>query len=101
MSSGTARGWTFLTNHTQVLLAIGQNPDARLRDIAEHVGITERAAQRILSDLVGSGYVRRQRQGRRNHYRINPEAQMRHPAQGGIEISGLLDFLQRNTQPSS
>jgi DNA-binding MarR family transcriptional regulator len=101
LSSGTARGWTFLTNHTQVLLAIAQNPDARLRDIAEHVGITERAAQRILSDLVGSGYVRRQRQGRRNHYRINPEAQMRHPAQGGIEISGLLDFLLRNTQPSS
>jgi DNA-binding MarR family transcriptional regulator len=101
VSSGSAPGWTFLTNHTQVLLAIAQNPDARLRDIAEDVGITERAAQRLLSDLVGGGYVHRQRLGRRNHYRINPEAQMRHAAQGGIEISGLLDFLQRNMQPSS
>jgi DNA-binding MarR family transcriptional regulator len=101
MSSETTSGWTFLTNHAQVLLAVARNPDARLRDIAEDVGITERAAQRILSDLAESGYVHRQRQGRRNHYRINPTAQMRHPAQGGIEISGLLDFLQQNAQPSS
>jgi predicted ArsR family transcriptional regulator len=96
MSSGDAPAWTFLTNHAQVLLAVAQNPDIRLRDVADDVGITERAAQRILSDLVETGYVHRERQGRRNHYRITPNTQMRHPAQEGIKIAGLLNFLQRN-----
>ena len=95
MSSGTEPTWTFLTNHAQVLLAVSQDTDIRLRDVAERVGITERAAQRILTDLVEADYVERDRQGRRNHYRINPSAQMRHPAQEGIEIQGLLDFLHR------
>jgi len=94
MSSGIGPSWTFLTNHAQVLLAVAQNPDIRLRDVAADVGITERAAQRILTDLVEAGFVYRQRQGRRNHYRINPGGHMRHPAQEGIEIRGLLDFLQ-------
>ena len=97
ISRGDAPAWTFLTNHAQVLLAVAQNPDIRLRDVAEDVGITERAAQRILTDLVEAGYVHRNRQGRRNHYRINPNAQMRHPAQEGIRIAGLLDYLQRNS----
>jgi predicted ArsR family transcriptional regulator len=88
--------WTFLTNHAQVLLCLAEMPDLRLRDVAGRVGITERATQRILSDLVETGYIHRQRQGRRNHYRINSKAPMRHPAQEGIKISGLLDFLQRN-----
>lgn len=96
MSSGDAHAWTFLTNHAQVLLAVAQNPDIRLRDVADDVGITERAAQRILTDLVETGYVHRERQGRRNHYRISPNTQMRHPAQEGIKITGLLTFLQRN-----
>ena len=94
MSSGTEPTWTLLTNHAQVLLAVSQNTDIRLRDVADRVGITERAAQRILTDLVEADFVERQRQGRRNHYRINPGAHMRHPAQAGIEIQGLLDFLQ-------
>jgi predicted ArsR family transcriptional regulator len=97
MSRGDGPSWTFLTNHAQVLLAVAQNPDVRLRDVADDVGITERAAQRILTDLVEAGYVHRHRQGRRNHYRINPNAPMRHPAQEGIKISGLLDSLQRSS----
>lgn len=87
------RGWRFLTNHTQVLLAIARSPNIRLRDVAERVGITERAAQRILTDLVDAGYVDREHHGRRNHYRVNPSIHMRHPAQDGIEIRGLLDLL--------
>jgi DNA-binding IclR family transcriptional regulator len=87
------RDWHFLTNHTQVLLCVAERPDVRLRDVAEQVGITERAAQRILSDLVEGGYVTRERQGRRNHYRINPHAFLRHPAQEGIEIRTLLQLL--------
>jgi DNA-binding MarR family transcriptional regulator len=93
-SEGTpASGWTFVTNHTQVLLCIARDPDIRLRDIADRVGITERAAQRIVADLVAAGYVERQRQGRRNRYSVNPEMRMRHSAQDGHDIGELLDLL--------
>ena len=73
--------WRFVTNHTQVLLAIARNPDVRTRDIAEVVGITERAAQRIVADLSEAGYIETTRIGRRNHYTINRQITMRHPAQ--------------------
>ena len=87
--------WRFITNHTQVLLCISQNRETRLRDIATEVGITERAAQRIVADLVDAGYVTRQRSGRRNHYTINRRLEMRHPAQLGLDIGPLLDLLQK------
>src|ERR671931_1039066 len=86
--------WTFLTNHAQVLLGIAHNPDIRLRDLAEHVGITERAAQRILVDLVEAGYVKRRRVGRRNHYLIDPRVEMRHAAQEGHSVGELLNVLE-------
>ena len=86
--------WRFVTNHTQVLLCISANPEIRLRDIASRVGITERAAQRIVSDLAAEGYVTCNRVGRRNHYTINRRQEMRHPAQFGLEIGPLLDLLQ-------
>ena len=87
--------WRFVTNHTQVLLCISENRETRLRDIADQVGITERAAQRIVADLVDAGYVTRQRSGRRNNYTVNRDLEMRHPAQLGFEIGPLLDLLQR------
>ena len=87
--------WRFVTNHTQVLLCIAQNRESRLRDIATEVGITERAAQRIVADLVAAGYVTRHRSGRRNHYTINRDLEMRHPAQFGFEIGPLLDLLRK------
>lgn len=86
--------WRFLTNHTQVLLAIARDPHVRLRDIAGMVGVTERAAQRIVADLIESGYVKRERIGRRNHYRVNREIEMRHRQQIGHEIGDLLDLLE-------
>jgi DNA-binding IclR family transcriptional regulator len=86
--------WRFLSNHTQVLLLLHRDPNARFRDIAEHVGITERAAQRIVADLVESGYVESERVGRRNRYRINTDIAMRHPAQRGHEIGELLELLE-------
>jgi DNA-binding IclR family transcriptional regulator len=86
--------WRFLSNHTQVLLSLQRDPNARLRDIAQHVGITERATQRIVTDLVESGYVESERVGRRNHYRINTDIAMRHPAQEGHDIGELLALLQ-------
>jgi predicted transcriptional regulator len=86
--------WRFLSNHTQVLLCLHRDPDARFRDIAQAVGITERAAQRIVADLIESGYVESERVGRRNRYRIRSEIAMRHPAQRGHEIGELLELLE-------
>jgi DNA-binding MarR family transcriptional regulator len=90
--------WTFLTNHAQVLLGISGNPNARLRDLAELVGITERAAQRIVVDLVDAGYVERRRVGRRNHYTVNPKVEMRHAAQEGHPVGQLLALLELRDQ---
>ena len=92
-SPGAHNGWTFLTNHAQVLLCIAEQQDVRLRDIAERVGITERAAQRILADLVAGGYVEATRVGRRNHYTVDRGHAMRHSAQLGYEIGALLAAL--------
>jgi DNA-binding MarR family transcriptional regulator len=90
----SSKRWRFLSNHTQVLLCVRRDPDARFRDIAQMVGITERAAQRIVADLIDSGYLERERVGRRNHYRVNPDIAMRHPAQDGHEIGELLQLLK-------
>jgi len=95
MSSVKNKPWTFVTSHTQVLLCIAHDPEARLRDIAAQVGITERAAQRIVADLSESGYVDRTRVGRRNRYSINPTVEMRHQLQRGLEIGPLLALLQQ------
>ena len=85
--------WRFVTNHTQVLLCIARDGDVRLRDVAEAVGITERAAQRIVADLIEAGFVERRRVGRRNRYSIDRSAKMRHPAQTNQEIGDLLELL--------
>ena len=94
-SSEGDKTWRFLSNHTQVLLCIQRDPNARFRDIAQRVGITERAAQRIVADLVEAGYVESERIGRRNHYRVNPDIAMRHPAQEGHDIGEVLRLLTR------
>ncbi|NOK62287.1 MAG: ArsR family transcriptional regulator [Chloroflexi bacterium AL-W] len=85
--------WTFLTNHSQVLLSIAQNPRLTAKEIATTVGITERAVQRLLDDLEEGGYITRSREGRKNVYDIHPERPMRHPAQQGRAIRDLLDLL--------
>lgn len=92
-STDGQKTWTFLTNHAQVLLCVAQTPDIRLRDVAEHVGITERATQRILAELVDAGYVRTERIGRRNRYTVDRGHAMRHSAQLGHEIGALLEAL--------
>jgi predicted transcriptional regulator len=93
--------WTFLTNHAQVLLCLAEDPDIRLRDVAERVGITERASQRIVSELVSAGYVRTSRIGRRNRYTVDREHAMRHSAQLGHDIGTLLEALGSNGRPSA
>lgn len=98
-SDNSSQGWQFVTNHTQVLLCIARDPEIRLRDIADEVGITLGSAQRILAELVEGGYVKRERHGRRNRYVIDHDAPMlRHAAQDGRDIGGLLDLLRLANQ---
>ena len=87
--------WAFLTNHAYVLLCIARDPDSRARDIAAQVGITERATQGILADLIADGYVTRTKVGRRNNYKINPREQLRHPVLRDLSIGPLIDVLNR------
>lgn len=90
LEQSAARSWTFLTNHAHVLVWISNNPQARVRDIAANVGITERAAQSILRDLEHDGYVSKQRVGRRNSYTIHPELPFRHPIEAAHAVGDLL-----------
>ena len=87
--------WDFLTNHAHVMLCVARDPGVRLRDIAGDVGITERAAHRIVSELVEEGYLARERQGRRNQYTVESKLRLRHPLVEGREIGELLDLLLR------
>ena len=85
--------WTFLTNHAHVLICIVDTPEARMRDIAERVAITERAVQRIVRDLEEAGYVQRIRIGRRNRYKIRKNLPLRHPIEKHQRVSALLTLI--------
>jgi predicted transcriptional regulator of viral defense system len=89
--------WTFLTNHAHALVCIARDPGLRLRDVAERVGVTERAAQRIVSDLVDAGYLDRLREGRRNSYRVRSDRPLRHPVERGHDIGEILAVLDDRT----
>ncbi len=92
-SDATIPRWDFLTNHAHVLTCVAHDPGMRLRDIAAGVGITERAAHRILSELVEEGYVLREREGRRNRYQVVADLPMRHPLVEGRAVGDLLEVL--------
>jgi DNA-binding transcriptional ArsR family regulator len=93
-SSAHDAHWTFLTNHAHVLRVLAADPDVRVRDLAALVGVTERAALRILHDLEMSGYVERERVGRRTHYRLQLDQAMRHPMERGLSVATLLHALK-------
>ncbi len=95
MSKGKAdaREWTFLTNHAHVLLCLARGAAMRMRDIAAEVGITERAVQRIISELEGAGYVERVRKGRRNAYRVHGALPLRHPIEKHRPIRDLIRLV--------
>lgn len=88
--------WTFLTNHSHVLICLDRNPEATLREVAISVGITERAVQRIVADLESEGVLFRERQGRRNAYRINKELPLRHSVEAHRTIGELLALGHSN-----
>jgi predicted DNA-binding transcriptional regulator len=91
--------WTFLTNHAFALLCVVRTPGMRLRDIATQVGITERAAHRIMSDLVEGGFLTRHRVGRRNFYEVHPELPLRHDLERDVTIGTLLGALMQGRSP--
>ena len=85
--------WRFATNHAHVLLCIAATPTARVRDIAAHVGITERTAAHIVKDLEQAGYLTKTRNGRRNHYEVHAELPLRHPRHRHRTVGELIRFL--------
>ncbi len=99
MAENTTPGWNFLTNHAQVLVSIARDPGIRLRDIGERVGITERAAHRIVVELADAGYITRERNGRRNHYTINPHFPLPDPIAHEQNVAGLLEILTATHRP--
>ena len=88
-------GWTFLTNHSHVLICLAENPDLRVRDIAGRVAITERAVLKILSELEEGGIISREREGRRTRYEIHTAIQLRHPVEAHCSVSHLLGMIRK------
>jgi DNA-binding Lrp family transcriptional regulator len=85
--------WTFITNHARVLLYLAETPGARLREIAVHVGLTERATHRIVSELVADGYLTRHKVGARNFYELHADQPLRLPGRQTLSIGDLLRVL--------
>lgn len=88
--------WTFLSNHGHVLIALARNPDARTRDVADAVGITERAVQQIVADLVEHGYLVKEKVGRRNRYQVIRDSHFRHDLESGVTIGAFVDLVDES-----
>jgi hypothetical protein len=91
--AGPRSSWTFLTNHARVLVQIARDPGVRVRDIAAHCLLTERAVQRIITDLEQGGYLTHTRVGRANRYQVAAASPLRHPADAGPTVADLLHLL--------
>lgn len=87
------RPWTFLSNHAHVLVCLARDPNATLRDVAQQVGLTERAVHRIVTELERAGVVARTRQGRRNHYELDFSISLRHALEANRSVGSLLELL--------
>lgn len=90
------RSWTFLSNHSHVLICLATDPSMRMRDIASRVGITERAVQRIIADLQEAGALERSRDGRQNRYTINFDLPLRHPLEAHRTIGSIIEVVARD-----
>lgn len=87
--------WTFLTNHSHVLLTLAAQPDLVMREIATIVGVTERTVQKIVEDLTEAGVLHCEKIGRCNHYRINRKAHLRHPVEAHRRVSDILALVKK------
>lgn len=83
-----------MTNYTHILVCLDRDPDMRVRDLAVEVGITERAVQKLLSELVGEGVLSVKKQGRRNRYRVNRRIKLRHPLESHRTLGQLLNLIK-------
>lgn len=90
MSTG---GWTFLSNHGHVLVCLARDPDIVMREVAEQVGITERAVQHIVHDLAREGFITVTKVGRRNRYTVNAAARLRHDLEATVSLGAFLELL--------
>lgn len=97
----TSHNWTFLSNYAHVLVCLADNPDARLRDVADKVGITERTAFRLVGELEEAGILERAREGRRNRYIINTEAHLRHAIEKRCTVGELLETVLQQDSPAN
>jgi MarR family len=91
--------WMFLTNHFHVLVCLNRDPELRIRDLADLIGITERATVQILSQLECAGYLTKTRAGRRNRYTIHGELPLRHPMHRGRQVGELLRVIEPDIPP--
>lgn len=96
----TAARWTFLTNHSHVMILLARDPSLVLRQVAARIGITERAVQRIIADLEEAGFLERHKVGRQNHYRICREKKLRHPIEGHRSIGELIEMIEHGGEAS-
>lgn len=101
VSGNNDHAFRFVTNHAHVLQTISADPTVRLRDIAQIVGITERTAAQIVSDLEQAGYLSKSRDGRRNRYEIHGNLPLRHPRHRHHTVGDLIAFLEAPAPPSS
>ncbi len=85
--------WTFLSNHGHVLVSLARDPDARMRDVAQAVGITERAVQQIVGELVVQGYLNKEKVGRRNRYDVVRRTHFRHDLESDVDLGDFLDLV--------
>jgi DNA-binding MarR family transcriptional regulator len=100
MSAEAMKNWSFLTNHAKVLVCIAQDPGIRLREIGDEVGITERAAHRIVSELADAGYIARERDGRRNQYTVQAHLPLPDSVAREQRIGDLLSILVAQREPA-
>lgn len=96
----TPQNWTFLSNYAHVLICLADNPDARLRDVADRVGVTERTAFRLVGELEEAGVIERAKEGRRNHYVINKKVHLRHAIEEHCTVGQLLETILQD-QPAA
>ena len=96
-----SREWTFLSNYGHVLVSLARDPDARMRDVADAVGITERAVQQIVRELVDQGYLRKEKVGRRNRYAVAQDAHFRHDLESAVTVGAFLQLVLRGADRQS
>lgn len=94
-------GWHFLTNHAHVLLCISEDPDITVRELAQNIGITERAVMRIIGELDDAGVIDRTREGRRNHYTIDEDRALRHPVESHCSVGDLIKMFRQTLADAS